>query len=169
MTGGYRHIMGEMSIEMEAARLIRSHRWAALATLGEDRPSGSMVAYAPDPDLSALVLFLSGLSEHTRNLLRTPRVALVISETDPGTGDPQTLARVTVRGTAEIVERTSPDFDAVWQTYVERLPDAAPRIVLGDFWLFRVVVAEVRYVGGFARAGTVTAAGLSAAAHDPQP
>lgn len=161
--------MGETSFELEAARLIRSHRWAAQASLGEDGPSGSMVAYAPEPDLSALVLFLSGLSEHTRNLVRAPRVALVVSETDPGSGDPQTLARVTVSGTAEIIERTSPDFDAVWQTYVERLPDAAPRIVLGDFWLFRVVVAKARYVGGFARAGTVTAAQLSAAAHDSGP
>ena len=161
--------MGETSLELDAARLIRSHRWAALATLGEDGPSGSMVAYAPEADLSALVLFLSGLSEHTRNLLRSPRVSLVISENDPGTGDPQTLARLRVTGTAEIVERTSPEFDAVWQTYIDRLPDAAPRIVLGDFWLFRIVVSEVRYVGGFARAGTVTATQLSAAAHDSDP
>ncbi len=142
------------------------NRWAALATLGEGGPTASMVAYAPQPDLSALVLFLSGLSAHTGNLLTAPRVALVVSETDPGTGDPQTLARVSISGTAQIVERTSPDFDAVWQTYVDRLPDAAPRIVLGDFWLFRVVISEARYVGGFAQAGTISAKRLAAAVLD---
>jgi hypothetical protein len=87
------------------------------------------------------------------------------SETDPRTGDPQRLARVS--GTAEIVERAAPEFEDVWQTYITRLPDAAPRIVLGDFWLFRVVVRDARYVGGFAQAGTISAARLSVAAVDP--
>ena len=123
-----------------------------------------MVAYAAEPDLSSLLLFLSGLSEHTRNLISEPRVSLVISETDSGEGDPQTLARLTVKGTAEKVERSAPDFEDVWRTYVARLPDAAPRIVLGDFSLFRVVVATAHYVGGFAQAGTIPVERLSAAA-----
>ena len=155
-----------MSSDLDAVRLVLAHRWAALATLGEDGPSASMVAYAPEPDLSSLLLFLSGLSEHTRNLIEEPRVALVISQTDPGTGDPQTLARVSVKGTAEMVERTAPEFEDVWQTYVARLPDAAPRIALGDFALFRLVFDEARYVGGFAQAGTIPAERLSAAARD---
>lgn len=159
--------MDATSFGLDAARLVLAHRWAALATLGENGPSGSMVAYAPQPDLSGLLLFLSGLSEHTGNLVRDPRVTLVISETDSGVGDPQALARVSVRGRAEIVERTAPDFDAAWQTYVARLPDAAPRIVLADFWLFRIVVHEARYVGGFAEAGTIPADRLSTAALDP--
>jgi putative heme iron utilization protein len=160
--------MDAKNLGSNAARLLLDNRWAALATLGDDGPSGSMVAYASLPDLSALVLFLSGLSEHTGNLLRAPRVALVVSEADPGTGDPQTLARVSITGKAEIIERASPEFDTVWQTYVDRLPDAAPRIVLGDFWLFRVVISEARYVGGFAQAGTISATSLSAAALDPE-
>lgn len=155
-----------MSSELDAARLVLGHRWAALATLGGDGPSASMVAYSPEPDLSSLVLFLSGLSEHTLNLIREPRVALVISETDPGIGDPQTLARLSVKGTAEMVERTAPEFESVWRTYIARLPDAAPRVVLGDFSLFRVVVGEARYVGGFAQASTIPAERLSAAALD---
>jgi len=159
--------MDATNFGLDAARLVLANRWAALATIGDDGPSGSMVAYAPEPDLKALVLFLSGLSEHTGNLIRDPRVTLVISQTDPGTGDPQTLARVSISGAAEIVERTSPEFDAVWRTYVARLPEAGPRIVLSDFWLFRVVVREAHYVGGFARAGTIPAERLSAAALDP--
>ena len=156
--------MGVTSSELDAARLVLAHRWAAMATQGADGPSASMVAYAPEPDLGSLVLFLSGLSEHTRNLSNEPRVGLVISETDPGNGDPQTLARVSVKGMAEIVERTAPEFEGVWRTYVSRLPDAAPRIALGDFSLFRVVVGEARYVGGFAQAGTIPSEQLSAAA-----
>jgi putative heme iron utilization protein len=150
--------------ELEAARLVMTHRWAALATLGDDGPSASMVAYASARDLSRLVLFLSSLSEHTRNLINEPRVNLVVSETDLGDRDPQTLARVGVKGVAEMIERTSPEFEDFWRIYIDRLPDAAPRIVLGDFSLFRVVVEEARYVGGFAQANTIPVARLSAAA-----
>jgi hypothetical protein len=150
-----------------AARLILSHRWAAMATVGSDGPAASMVAYAPAPDLSSVVLFLSGLSAHTGNLIADPRIALVVSEADPGTGDPQTLARVSVSGLADRVERTSPEFGPLWQTYVERLPDAAPRLDLADFSIFRVVVESARFVGGFAQAGTISTEGLSAAAIEP--
>jgi putative heme iron utilization protein len=86
------------STELDAARPILTRRWAALATLTDNGPSASMVAYAPEPDLSSLLLFLSGLSQHTRNLLEEPRVALVVTEPDSGEGDPQTLARLSVKG-----------------------------------------------------------------------
>jgi len=150
--------------ELEAARLVMSHRWAALATVGTDGPVASMVAYSTNRDVSRVVLFLSSLSEHTRNLGGEPRVSLVVSEPDSSTGDPQTLARVSLKGTAEVVERTSPEFEGVWQSYVDRLPEAAPRIVLGDFSLFQIAVDEAHYVGGFAQASTIPVRRLSAAA-----
>jgi putative heme iron utilization protein len=150
--------------ELEAAGLVISHRWAALATLGANGPAASMVAYAPTRDASRLILFLSGLSEHTRNLINEPRVSLVVSEADPGRGDPQTLARVALRGIAEVIERNSPAFEDVWRIYIDRLPEAAPRIVLGDFSLFQVILDEAHYVGGFAQAHTIEVSRLSAAA-----
>ena len=158
--------MSVTGFALDAARLVIAHRWAALATLGEDGPAASMVAYAPESDLSSLVLFLSGLSAHTRNLITEPRVALVISDNDPGTEDPQALARLSLKGTAEMVGRTDPEFERVWQVYLSRLPDAAPRLGLSDFSLFRVVIGEARYVGGFARAGTVPVERLTAAARE---
>jgi putative heme iron utilization protein len=158
--------MDGTAFELEAARLLIGNRWAALATLTEYGPAASMVAYAAESDSSSLLLFLSALSEHTRNLIAETRVALVISETDPGSGDPQTLARLSIKGTAEIIERTAPEFESVWHTYVSRFPDAAPRVTLGDFSLVRVVIREVRYVGGFARAGTIPVERLAAAARE---
>jgi len=158
--------MDVTTFELDAARLLIDNRWAALATFGEDGPAASMAAYAPVSNQSSLLLFLSGLSAHTRNLITEPRVALVIAETDPGVGDPQTLARLSIKGTAQPVERTAPGFEHLWQAYVSRLPDAAPRRALGDFLLFRVVIGEVRYVGGFARAGTIPAERLAAAVRE---
>ena len=93
----------------------------------------------------------------------------MISESDPGSGDPQTLARLSVKGTARKLERTAPEFETAWRSYLDRLPDAAPRVMLGDFSLFRITFTTVRYVGGFAQAGTIPLERLSAAAEDPAP
>lgn len=151
--------------ELEAARLVMSHRWAALATLGADGPNASMIAYASTRDVSSLLLYLSGLSEHTRNLMADPRVSMVVSEpVSNNVGDPQTLARVSLKGRAGQIERTAQEFGDLWQLYVGRLPEAAPRLGLGDFILFRVVVEEARYVGGFASARTIPINRLAEAA-----
>jgi hypothetical protein len=111
-----------------------------------------MVAYAPEPGLGGLLLFLSELSLHTRNLLASPRASLAVGEADAGAGDPQTLARVSLQGEVAVLPRESDGFPGAWAVYTSRFPDAAPRIELGDFRLFRLIVDEARYVGGFARA-----------------
>ncbi|MGB5065009.1 MAG: pyridoxamine 5'-phosphate oxidase family protein, partial [Candidatus Competibacter sp.] len=83
--------------------LIRSRRWAALATQGPDGSEASWVAYVPEPDFSGFLLHLSTLSAHTRNLLADPRAGLAISEPERDGEDPQTLARVTVQGAVAII------------------------------------------------------------------
>jgi putative heme iron utilization protein len=155
--------MEPTSAESEALSLIGSQRWAALATVG-DGPLASMVAYAVEPGLGGLLMFLSGLSAHARNLLADGRASLVMSAPDPGSGDPQTLPRITLTGIVEVIERSSPEFAAAWERYVTRFPAAAPRVVLRDFELFRMRVETARYVGGFAEAHTFDGDRLRAAA-----
>jgi putative heme iron utilization protein len=140
------------AITREAAALIRSQRWAALATLDEGRPLASMVAYALDLREGVLLFFLSQLAQHTRNMLESPQVSLAITEPDGGEDDPQRLQRVTLAGAVATVGRNTDAFHALAQTYVDRFPDALPRFELGDFHLFRFTPDDARYVGGFARA-----------------
>ncbi|HUM02021.1 MAG TPA: pyridoxamine 5'-phosphate oxidase family protein [Thermoanaerobaculia bacterium] len=147
-----------------AARLVSSHRWAALATVHEGGPLASMVAYAGEKDLSALFFHLSGLSAHTRDLLADGRASLCVGEADPGTGDPQTLARLTLTGRTVALEEGTPPFDAARRLYLARFPDAEMRFELPDFVLFVFVPEEGRVVGGFARAGRVSPEQLSEAA-----
>ena len=142
------------AIQQEVVRLVLAQRWAALATPHDQAPSAAMVAYAVEPGLGSLLLFLSQLSAHTRDLLADPRCALAISAPDTGESDPQLLPRVTLHGTALAVPRDAEDFALAGAFYVRRFPDALPRFELGDFHLFRVVVDSARYVGGFARAAS---------------
>lgn len=122
-----------------------------------------MVAYAVEPGFGGMLMYLSTLSAHTRDLLVDPRAALVVSAPDPGEGDPQTLPRVSLEGVAHEMARHDPGFAAAWAGYVGRFPDAAPRIALTDFLLMRFVPHRARHVGGFSQAATYTPAQLAEA------
>jgi putative heme iron utilization protein len=129
--------------------LVRTHRWAALATVERGQPLASMVAYAPVPHLSGFLLHLSRLAPHTGDLLETGRASLAISQNDPGEGDPQTLERVSVLGPVHPVTRDGCDYAALRACYLEWLPTAEPLFGFSDSVLFRLMVEEARYVGGF--------------------
>ena len=145
------------AVQLEAARLVVEERWAALATAGDEGPSASMVAYAIEPATLALVMHLSGLSAHTRQLLSTPRASLAISRPDPGQGDPQRLPRIGLTVTVQPLEPGSPEHAAASAAYLARFPDASMRFALADFVLFGCSIDAVRYVGGFARAASFDA------------
>lgn len=134
-------------------RLLLAQRWAALATLGEDRKPGvAYVAYVPEQDFGGFLLHISRLAVHTRNLLARPAVALAISEADNGQGDPQLLARITIQGDATEIQRGTPDFLASRERYLAKLPQAEQLFGFEDFVLVRLHPQQARYVGGFAQA-----------------
>lgn len=147
------------------AALLGGQRWAALATLEEGLfPYASAVAYACEPDLSGLLMHLSRLAPHTRNLLASPRASLLITTPDSGGEEPQALPRVSLLGAVTPLEKGSTEWERAKGRYLERLPAAAERFDFPDFLLFRFVPTEARWVGGFARARRFDAAALREAA-----
>ena len=83
---------------------------------------------------------------------RDPRVSLLITETDDRRIDPQTLARLSLRGTAEILPRTDPGYAQVRQLYLAHFPESEQLFSLGDFNLWKITPKGGRFVAGFARA-----------------
>lgn len=152
----------ELSI---VAELIRGQRQAALGTLRAGAPFVSLVAYAAEPGFAGFLLHLSRLAPHTGNLLADPRASLLIAESDDGRDDVQTLARITVVGTVAPFSAESADYAAARACYLSRLPAAEPLFDFPDFTLFRFTPTEARYIGGFARAFTLTAEHLRQAAY----
>jgi hypothetical protein len=53
---------------------------------------------------------------------------------------PQTLARVSIRGTAEVLPRTDPRYTQVRAIYLERFPEAEQLFSLGDFNLWKITL-----------------------------
>jgi len=142
--------------------VVRDLRWAGLATVdGDGAPHASMVAYVPEAERLGLLLHLSRLSRHTRNLLANPAASLIISQPDPLTGDPQTLARITLTGTIEVLARDTPSWEAGRDHYLATLPDSERLFGFKDFILFRFHPTKARYIGGFARAFSLNAEQLT--------
>lgn len=138
--------------EQTLARLIRETRVATLGTLHDGEPNLAMVAYAFDEDFSAFYIHVSNLGKHTTDMESDPRVSLLIAETDDGRADPQTLPRVSLRGTAETLPRTDPIYAQVRKIYLDRFPEAEQLFNLGDFNLWKITPKGGRFVAGFGRA-----------------
>ncbi|HWQ14582.1 MAG TPA: pyridoxamine 5'-phosphate oxidase family protein [Roseiflexaceae bacterium] len=133
------------------AALLRRQRQAALGTLAAGAPFVSLVAFAAEPDFGGLLLHLSRLAPHTRQLLDDPRASLLVCEPDDGREDVQTLARLTLTGRASPLARDTPAFADGRALYLAKLPSSAALFDFADFELFRLVPERARYVGGFGR------------------
>ena len=138
--------------EQTLARLIRATRVAAFGTLHDGEPNLAMVAYVFANDFSAFYIHISKLGKHTTDMETNPRVSLLIAETDDRRADPQTLARVSIRGTAAILPGTDPVYAQVKKIYLERFPEAEQLFSLRDFNLWKITPRGGRFVAGFGRA-----------------
>jgi putative heme iron utilization protein len=128
-----------------ARKLLRAARVGTLATQADGQPFASLVTPATTPDLSLLVL-LSDLAEHTRHLRADPRCSVLVVGLAE-TANPQTAPRVSVTGTAELIEDA-----ALKSRYLAVHPYAALYADFADFHLWRIRVVNAAFVGGFARA-----------------
>jgi putative heme iron utilization protein len=87
-------------------QLIRGRMIAALGTLHQGAPFVSMVTFAAAGN-GSLILHVSQLAAHTQDMLVNPDVSLLITESAASGKMPQALARVTVQGRAEMLDRES--------------------------------------------------------------
>ena len=128
---------------------------AALGTLHQGVPFVSMVPYAVARD-GSFILHVSRLAAHTLDMLDNPEVSLLITESEASEKMPQALARVTVEGRAEMLDRNSERNTDAREVYLSRFPDAAPLFEFSDFNIFIVRPMSARVIAGFGQAVTIT-------------
>jgi heme iron utilization protein len=136
-------------------QLIRGRMIAALGTLHQGMPFVSMVPYAVARD-GSFILHVSRLAAHTRDMLDYPDVSLLITESEGSGKMPQALARVTVQGRAQMLDRDSENNTDAREVYLSRFPDAAPLFEFSDFNIFIIKPISARVIAGFGQAVTVT-------------
>ena len=135
-------------------QLLRERSVAALGTLHAGAPYVSMVPYAIAPDASGLIIHVSSLSSHTKDMRTDPRVSLLVMQEEGGETSALALPRASIQGTALEVATDSPDLPGFRAAYLERFPEASQMFGFADFSLFRIQPESVRFVAGFAQAHT---------------
>jgi putative heme iron utilization protein len=130
---------------LAARQLLRAHRYGALSTLSkkfDGHPFGSITPYLVDHDGSLLIL-ISALAEHTKNILNDPRVSLITHNQEDA--HIQTQGRLTVVGTAALEKER----ELAGKRYLRYFPEAQTYYDMADFQFFRIVPQALRYIGGF--------------------
>lgn len=146
--------------ETTAAQLIgllRERSVAALATLHAGAPHVSMVPYAIAPDGSGLLIHVSRLASHTKDLGADARVSLLIMQGEGGGTSALALPRASIQGTALEIASGAPDLPGFTAAYLGRFPDAAQLFGFADFSLFKIQPESVRFVAGFGEAHSLSA------------
>jgi hypothetical protein len=146
-----------------AALLLRDSRVAALGTLHDGAPAVSMVPYALVPDPFALIVLVSALATHTRDMAASPRVGVLVTAAPAPDRPAHTLARVALEARAVPLAADDPRHAAARRLYAGRFPDMAMLFELGDFSLVLLEPLAVRAVLGFAQAHSLSPAALAQA------
>jgi len=152
-------------LDADSARLLRglldTCPVAALATLHRGEPAVSMVPFVLPPGATRLLIHVSALATHTRDMREHPRVSvLVIAEPHPAT-PPQALPRVALQADAAIVPREGEQYESAKVAYLARFADSAQMFELADFSIVTLQPVSARLVAGFGRAFSLVGEGLT--------
>jgi heme iron utilization protein len=153
--------------DRDAAAVLRglaaSRRVAALGTVRDGAPFVSMVPFAVERRMGCVVLLVSALAAHARNLRSEPRVSLLVTG-DERAGEPvHDLARATIDGEARVLAGGTGAHADARTAYLLRFPEAEPLTRLGDFAFVAVQPTGARVVSGFAQARSLDADAATAA------
>jgi putative heme iron utilization protein len=136
--------------------LLRTQQVAALGTLHNGQPYVSMVPFALLPGGAGFVIHVSQLAAHTKDMLLSPQVSLLVVAPPTPDVPVQGLARVTIQGRAvQYADATAGHAEAK-AAYLSRFPQSADLFGFADFSLFAIVPESIRFVGGFAQATTIS-------------
>jgi putative heme iron utilization protein len=154
--------MHEPRLNRALRDMLHTQRVASLGTLNaEGGPFVSMVPFAIEPEAGCLVIHVSLLAPHTRNLLSNPAVSVMVMQAEVAGEPVHALPRVSMDGTAARLEPQSPSWLAARDVYLARFPDAEPMTHLGDFNFVVIHLTAARQVAGFGTARPLEAEDLA--------
>jgi putative heme iron utilization protein len=151
----------EPRLTLALRHLLHTQRVAALGTLDEGGQAFvSMVPFAIDDNSGELIIHVSGLAAHARNLNRVPRVSVMVMQAEVAGEPVHALPRVTLDGVAAVLSVESASLAAARKAYLARFPEVEYMTQLGDFRFVMIAVSGARQVAGFGAARSIDAAEL---------
>ncbi|MGE5615798.1 MAG: HugZ family protein [Bacillota bacterium] len=145
----------DAQLEWDVRGLLAEQHVGSLGTVHDGEPFVSMVPFAVLED-GDIVIHVSALAAHTQHMAENCQVSLLAIAQQTGSVPPQALARLAIQGEAMRLVRAGPRHEEAQKAYLECFPESAQMFTLGDFSLFTIHPTSVRFVGGFARARTLT-------------
>lgn len=155
----------KLGFDVDVRSLVQyNHGFAVMSTNSKANtgfPGGSVVGFAPDESGRPVFVF-SSMSTHTQDLLADPRCSLTVASKEfKGAAD----GRVNLMGKVTMISED--ERDAAREVYKAKHPGAF-WADFGDFTWFRMdEIVDIRFVGGFARAGSISPEEYGSAAPDP--
>jgi len=136
------------------ATILAKEQVLVVATHGEEWPTATMQAFAETPTLEIILIMLESAPKF-QNLLQRPKVALVIDNRD--TGDIKTLAvaRVSIQGVAQEVEKQSAEWKELQGIFLKKNPFEEPFFSYDALRMVRIVPKRIAYANGVAEHFTV--------------
>jgi hypothetical protein len=133
-------------------QLLDTQTVAALATLHKGEPAVSMVPFVLQAARGELLIHVSALATHTRDLLAHPRAGLlIVADAEEGV-PPQARPRVSLQCEVTALPRVGEAYETAKAAYLARFADAAVTFELADFSIVALRPVAARLVAGFARA-----------------
>lgn len=135
--------------------LLQGQDIAALGTVRRDEPFVSMVPYALLAD-GSFVVHVSRLATHTRDMEEHPAVSVMVTAHRQPDVPAQAVPRATLQAQARVLPPEDGAYAAARAAYLARFPDTGFMFDFADFRLFVLAPRAVRFVAGFAQAGSLT-------------
>ena len=141
--------------------LLRTRRTLALGTIDEaGAPAVSMAPWALDPAGPDLIILISALAAHTRQLMLHPHASVLVCAGEEAADSVHALPRATLQVEALHPKSGSDDARAALAIYIARHPAGEMLASLPDFSVVRLRVQAARQIAGFGAARDVSAARL---------
>ena len=136
-----------------AAHLRRELRTLVLGTVSAEGVPDASVAAAVVEEDGTLIVYVSGLAAHTRNLRETGRASALLAEDESAATQPLARRRLTLACTAAVVPRNDASFADIVARFRARFGATIDVLVtLPDFAFFRLTPQSGRLVLGFGQA-----------------
>jgi hypothetical protein len=131
--------------------LIENSKIASLGTCSDNQPFVSMVAFSVNNNFTEFYILISQLAKHSKNITENKKISLMLCQPETEADNPQTLARVSMTGKAELVERNTEKYLSAKNSYLIKNKNAEMYFGLGDFQLYKLKIEKARFVAGFAK------------------
>lgn len=154
------------SIATKVRNFVVKNTWGVLSTISKAHdsfPFGSITPY-DITERGRLVLHVSRIAQHYKNMTADPRACLTVAERFPGSR-PQAFGRASIM--LRLHEVPAPEQEAVRKRYRDRFPESRDYEQAHDFTLFRGTPERIRWIGGFGEIHWIEGGAFCEAEPDP--